>query len=371
MSAGGAQGRARILCIRLSSLGDVVHSLNALSLLRRERPGAFIAWAVEERFAGLLRDHPQIDELMALPRGAWGRMLRNPLRWPALLAERRAVAARVRSMAFDVSLDFQSSFKSIFLVRAARARLRVGFGGKVNREFNRLAQNRLVEAAAGIHRVERALALLAPLGIEGGWADAEFPPTSGAAPAVDRALEGLAGGGPLVVVHPGTSAFAAFKRWPPERYAAVADRLAAERGADIVLSSGPADRELAEDVAGRMARPVALTPPGTGLPELVELLRRTDLFIGSDTGPMHIASALKAPAVALFGPKDPEQTGPYCSRSLAVVGDAPCRPCTRRRCDDVICMTSITVEQVAAAAEAVLDGGGSCRCEERAAMSGN
>jgi len=321
------QSGQRILCVRLSSLGDVVHALNALALLRRERPQAHIAWLVEDRFADLLRGHPHLDELLTVPRGTWGRWLKNPLRWPSVGSAAYGLARSLRRSGYDVSVDFQSSLKSAWLVRAAGAPLRIGFGRAVNREFNSLVQNRLVDVPrTGIHRIERDLALLAPLGI-------------------------------------GTSRAAAFKRWMPERYGAVADRLVAERGARVLVTWGPADRDVAAAVAGCMRTPGALAPPMEGLMRYCELLRRADLFIGSDTGPMHIASALGVPVVALFGPKDPVQTGPYCSRSIVVRGLADCAPCTRRRCSHVRCMASISADRVLRAALEVLDGGGDCRSD--------
>ncbi|MHC4592309.1 MAG: glycosyltransferase family 9 protein, partial [Planctomycetota bacterium] len=108
----------------------------------------------------------------------------------------------------------------------------------------------------------------------------------------------------------------------------------------------------------------AVAPCTGNLRQLAYLLSHADLFIGGDTGPMHIASALKVPVVALFGPKDPEQTGPYCSRSVVVTGKADCRPCTRRRCSHVRCMASIRADKVLHAALDVLDGGGECRGRE-------
>ena len=260
------QAEDRILCIRLSGLGDVVHALNALALLRRDRPDAHIAWLVEDRFADLLEGHPQIDELIAVPRRPWDRMLRNPLRWPPLGSQAAALALRLRRMGFGASVDFQSSLKSTWLVMAAGAPLRVGFGGAVSREFNSLVQNRLVEAPrAGIHRIERDLALLAALGIRPRYAPAVLPQSEEDRVAVDRALAGRSGGGPLVVIHPGTSKYAAFKRWVPERYAAVADALGAECGATVLVSHGPADRDVAEEVVARAKGGAALAPPTAGL----------------------------------------------------------------------------------------------------------
>ncbi|MHC4480634.1 MAG: glycosyltransferase family 9 protein [Planctomycetota bacterium] len=362
MSVSESAGGGRILGVRLSGLGDVVHALCALSRLRRERPDAHLAWAVEDRFASLLRGHPQIDELIVLPRGRWAAALRSPVRWFRLGAELRGFAGQLRRRALAVTIDFQSSLKSAWLVAASGARMRVGFAPPVSRELSHLVQTHAVRIpGAGIHRIERDLALLGPLGISTAYADPVVPIDGAGAEALEAALAGLRGGGPLVAIHPGTSQFAAFKRWAPERHARVADGLVRERSADVVVTYGPEDRYLAERVVGCMGERGSLAPRTEDLRQLARLLSGADLFIGSDTGPMHVASALGVPVVALFGPKDPEQTGPYCSRSLVVTGEADCRPCERRRCSHVRCMTSITADEVLAAGLEVLDGGGSCR----------
>jgi len=354
----------RILCIRLSGLGDVTHALNALSRLREARPDAHIAWAVEDRFADLLHGHPCLDELIVVRRGALGRALANPVRWGSLGREAHDVARRLRAGEFDTSVDFQSSLKSAWLVLAARADVRIGFGGRVNRELNRLVQTTLVSVPTrGVHRIERDLALLAPLGIPACYAAPRLPRFAAEGEVVEQFLADC-DGVPLVVIHPGTSSFAAFKRWMPERYAAVADGLVRERGARVVLSYGPEERSLVDAILDLMREHGRPAPQVGGLRGLCELLRRADLFVGSDTGPMHIAGALGVPVVALFGPKDPVQTGPYCSRSVVVEGGASCRPCTRRRCSHVRCMTSISEGRVLDAALTVLDGGGQARAAE-------
>jgi len=378
------QSGGRILCLRLSGLGDIVHALNALTLLRRERPDADIAWAVEDRFAGLLKGHPCIDELIIVPRSIWMSALRRPWRWPALGPELWDYASALREKRFDISIDFQSSVKSAWLVLAAGAELRVGFDRPVSRELNRIVQTSLVRVPTeGAHRIERDLALLAPLGIPTRYAEPILPAPASDGRALDEPLAarsaaepGQATDCPLVILHPGTSRAAAFKRWLPERYARVADELVARRGARVLVTYGPDDKDLAAEVVSLMRAPgassrsdtapgqSALAPPTADLQHLALLLSRADLFIGSDTGPMHIASALNVPVVALFGPKDPVQTGPYCSRSMVVLGQAGCRPCNRRRCSHVRCMTSITTEQVLDAALSALDGDGQRRAHE-------
>jgi lipopolysaccharide heptosyltransferase I len=357
----------RILCIRLSGLGDVVHALNALSLLRQERPHARIAWIVEDRFAGLLHGHPHLDCVVEIPRRRWDPMFRNPLRWPELWNEGRPMAGRLRRERFDVSLDFQSSIKSSWIARDAGAPLRIGFDRPVSRELSRIFQNTLVRVPMnGIHRIERDLALLQPLGITPRYTSPALPRNDTIRKRLQETLRPMLDGGPVVMIHPGTSSFAEFKRWPPDRYARVAADLVRKRRADVFVTHGPGERKLASQVAETAGARVELAPSTCSIQELVELLRLADLFIGSDTGPMHLASALHVPVVALFGPKDAEQTGPYCSRSIVVEGDSDCRPCELRYCNHVRCMTSIDVGAVLEAALAVLDGEGELPYEVRA-----
>lgn len=360
-----------ILCIRLSGLGDIVHAMNALSLLKEHRPDARIAWAVEDRFSDLLKGHPYIDDLLVVPRKEWGGELKNPLKWRYVIPEMWRFGRMLRKLQFDVSIDFQSSIKSSWLVASARAPKRIGFGWQVSRELSPLVNNTLVRVPGdNCHRIERDLALLGPLGIPAAFEDAVLPWTDADKEELDPVLDDVPGEGPLVVMHPGTSEFAAFKRWRTRGYAAVADRLVEERGARVIVTWGPGEKELASHVVNLMSRGGRLAPRLRRLRQLTYLLSRADLFIGSDTGPMHMASALQVPTVALFGPKDPLQTGPFCGRGEVVAGTAECRPCTRRRCNDRRCMHTITSSQVFSAAARVLDGGGRFRAGEESLTKG-
>jgi ADP-heptose:LPS heptosyltransferase len=157
-----------------------------------------------------------------------------------------------------------------------------------------------------------------------------------------------------VSIHPGTSEFGAFKRWPGPSYAALADRLTAELDASVVVTWGPRERGVAEDVIRQMTRQGILGPQTRSVKDLSALLEHVDLFIGGDTGPMHIASAMGTPVVAIFGPKDPAIYGPYGEKRLIVRKDLPCSPCTKRRCDNPICMTSVTPDDVLEAARRAL-----------------
>ena len=208
-------------------------------------------------------------------------------------------------------------------------------------------------SGTGPHHVERALALFAAaigrrsLAFEG----TSLPSTDRARTWVDSALEAAGvSARPFAIVHPGTSGFGSFKRWPAERYGRLSRRLA-EAGLRTIVSIGPGEEALGADVVRASdGLAVALSPPDLGC--LSELLSRAAVFVSADTGPLHIAAAERVPVVALFGPKDEAVYGPYASpgretATAVVVNEAvPCRPCTLRRCPDPVCMTSIDVDEV-------------------------
>jgi lipopolysaccharide heptosyltransferase II len=171
---------------------------------------------------------------------------------------------------------------------------------------------------------------------------------------VAQFLQTFTGDGPLVVLHPGTSAFGRFKRWPAARFGETAARLQRDLGARCVVTHGPGEEELASEVVGASSGAARL-PPKFTLGELVELLRRASVVIGADTGPLHVAALLMRPVVAIFGPKDPAIYAPCGTRSEIVRANLPCSPCTKRRCDHVRCMECISAEDVAAAAERLLN----------------
>jgi ADP-heptose:LPS heptosyltransferase len=160
----------------------------------------------------------------------------------------------------------------------------------------------------------------------------------------------------LVVIHPGTSAFGLFKRWAPERYAQLADRITTELKCDVLLSWGPGEKELVDGIAGKMkGKPIVLDYP-LNLKQLAVVLSRATLFIGSDSAPLHLENILRRPLIGLYGPKDPVVYGPWPNRPDAVIvrKELECSPCIKRTCDDPRCMDAITVEDVFTAAKGIL-----------------
>ncbi len=308
----------RILMIRLSAIGDVINVLPAVSLLRRARPEAYIAFAVEDRAAAVIEGHPQIDEVIVFPRRRWRKMLTRPLRWPALTREVAAYRGRLRAGGFHIVLDFQGNLKGAVHAIATGATRRIGFARGFDRECNHCVSTEQVVPPAGRpHRVDKFASLLGPLGIDSPAREYVLPASPSAGRVIDAFLVGAglaSSGSPVagfVVLHPGTSESGAAKRWPAERFAELARRVADGPGRRVVVTWGPGEEPLARQVCELAAGRATLGPSTASLLELAELLRRAAAFVSADTGPMHLAAACGTPCVALFGPKDPEVYRPW------------------------------------------------------------
>jgi lipopolysaccharide heptosyltransferase I len=353
----GPQSARRILIVRLSALGDVVHALPLLDALRRARPEAEIGWLVEARNASVLAGHSQLDRVFVFPRGE----LRELISRGRLLAALRRAAAflrELRAARFELAIDAQCNLRSSLLARLSGARCRIGFAPPYTKEKAHWLSTLQVEVPVGGQlKVERNLALLGPLGVDvrGARPRLAVPEPARAAARAFRAGERAA---ELVALHPGVSGFGAIKQWAPERFAGVARRLRAERGARCVVTWGPGERELAEQVVQASDGAARLAPETRSLLELAALYEVCDAVVGGDTGPIHLAAALGVPVVGLYGPKDPAIYGPFDGRrgraSATVWKQVHCSPCRLRRCGNVICMPAIEVGDVTAALERVL-----------------
>ncbi len=340
---------ARVLFIRLSALGDVVNTLPAFAALRAARPDATVDWVVEDRCADLVRLVEGIDRVIVFPR----RALRGIGAVGAGLAHRAAL----RRERYDVAIDFQGNLKSGLHLASCRAAVKVGLA-RAKEGAHRFADVR-VDVPAGEHRATRALRLvqaaagLPPLEVaDDGSSAASAPPlrvppeatadAEARLPSVDDV--------PTVLLHPGTSGFGAFKRWPAARFGELARRLHAEAGARVRVIHGPGEEALAGAAAEAAAGAAEVLPPRHGLAGLVALVARADLVVAADSGPLLVASLAGAGTVALFGPKDPRIYAPPFAGSVTVRRPPPCAPCSLRRCADPICMTELPVEPVAEAA---------------------
>tara|TARA_R110002072_G_scaffold46591_13_gene129313 strand:+ start:37482 stop:38585 length:1104 start_codon:yes stop_codon:yes gene_type:complete len=322
----------RVLIVRLSALGDVLFALETVAALHRERPDVTIDFLVEDRFQNLLEDHPQIDSVVVYPR-------RHRWRIPmSLLALRRR--------RYDVALDVHGIQKSAMHMLFVRARHKVGPAAPASREGATYSYNLTVPMPTPPpHRAVIGHMLLKAIGLSG---EATAPSIATTEPPASL-LNGLPR--PRVLLHPGTSAFAAFKRWPPERFAELARRLCA-RGIGVVVGYGPGEHELAAPALASAPECRAADGSKLGLAGLGGTMRHCDVVVAADTGPLHLAAAVGARCVAIFGPKNEHRYGPRGHGDVQhelVFHPVPCRPCKRRTCVTPQCVLGIDVDTVEAA----------------------
>jgi lipopolysaccharide heptosyltransferase I len=321
----------RILIIKPSAIGDVVHALPILNLLRRRWPDSKISWLVTPGCAGLLQGHPQLDEVIAFDRKLFGST------WKSFGAARKltAFSLSLRGRKFDLVVDLQGLFRSGLLAIQTGAPCRVG--STTAREFGWMFSTHLAPSRwENHHAVERYLDVAEFLGL--GRSPVEFIfPTDDTDRNFVRNL--LPDEEPFAVLLPATHWQT--KRWPIEHFAALVEPLRKRFGLKTVVTGGPADVSLASAIPG------ALNLAGkTNLRQLVALLERASLVIANDTGGMHIAAALNRPLVTMFGPTSPTQTGPYNRLDTVVQLDIPCSPCFSRTCSHQSCMRQLMVEPV-------------------------
>jgi heptosyltransferase I len=296
--SGRTTGNPRVLIVRLSAVGDCVQTMPLASAIRNHWPKAHITWVVEKGAAALIEAHHAVDRAIVLPR--------QFAKSPSLLLELRRQLAR---QSFDFSFDPQGLTKSGLVARLAGARRRIGFARPAAREINPWLQTELVHSRA-THRVERYLELLRPLGIE--QPPVQFGlsiPAEAEAKAADFVSSAELRGG-FAALNPGAGWDS--KRWLTERYADVARHLTHLGLKSVVTWGGQLERDWAEFIVSQ-SRGTAILAPSTSLVELAALLQKARLFVGSDTGPLHLAAALETPCVALFGASSATACGPYGS----------------------------------------------------------
>ncbi len=347
----------RILVIRLGAVGDVVRTLPAVSMLRRAAPDAHITWLVEPGAQSAVEGQPWIDEVLAFPRPDLRRAL-GEFRLGRIAALLRGVAQRLRQPGFDLVIDFHAILKSALLARLSGAAMRASYAPPFAREGSAwAATHRARLSHPHTSRFARNEALVRFLGVTAPAAERPFVVPPPARAWAGTALDALLGGARFALLHPGTSAHTPHKRWPIERYAALARRLSVASIVTYGPKAGERDaaRELVESAAGR----AHLAPPTGSLAELAALMEASELYVGADTGPLHIASLVGTPVLQLLGPTDPVENAPYPGtpfRSVRV--PVACSPC-RRGCDAAPCMQRVGVDAVLNAAELLLGAAGS------------
>ncbi len=323
----------RVLVVKLSSLGDIFHALPLVRQLRRNF-GARVDWVIQTEYAELAGCFPDVERVIAFPRRGFFR-------------HAAAFLKELRQTQYDLVADVQGLLKSALIARMARAARRVG------PSFSREGAHHFYDAVAGPrnrnrHAVDEVLDLARFLGLP------SWPPEFSLA-FPRRPVETPR---PRVALAP-CSRWST-KNWPASRFAEVGRALQAELGASIFLIGSDVDRPICESIAAGLARKATNLCGTTTLVELGSLLQEMDLLISVDSGPMHMAAALKVPVLAIFGATDPIRTGPYGAIHRVLTADGlDCRPCRSRVCarNDLACLEQITAGHVIATARQMLTAG--------------
>jgi heptosyltransferase I len=307
-------GPHRILVVRLGAMGDVLHAMPAVAAIREALPGAHIGWVIENRWTELLcapesplsgsltPARPLIDTVHRVDTLSWRKSLTSTTTWRDI---RESISA-IRKEHYEVALDVQGAIKSAVLARLSGAAERVGSAAPRESAAKLFYTKEILTRSA--HVVDQALELAGSVcGSTLAGVPMALPIHEGSEHWADAQVQQH---GRFAILNPGAGWGA--KLWPSERYAAVAGALAA-RGIATLINFGPGEEKIADDVvraSGGCAIPVPCT-----ISQLIALTRRASLFVGGDTGPMHLAAALQVPVVALFGPTNPARNGPYGNRA--------------------------------------------------------
>lgn len=331
----------RILIVRLTAIGDVVHGLPVACALRQAMSNAYLGWVVEGTAGDVLEGHPALDVLLRVPRRWW----KSP-------REVWRMRRRLRELKFDVAIDLQSLTKSAITAWLSGARRRIGKAGKEGRELSQWFNNELV-VANGTHVVEHYLSMLRPLGITSPTVIFNVPERSCDVQLADKFLResGLAGKR-FALLNP--AAGWPSKMWPAERYGELARHLHDKHGFASIAAWGVAgERPMAEQIVSASGGIAVLAPP-TSMLEFSALCRRAALFVGSDTGPMHLAVAVGTPTISMHGPSRADWCGAYGPNNLRMqIRYEAGSSLERRRADDSA-MRAITVEMVEHACDQLL-----------------
>jgi lipopolysaccharide heptosyltransferase I len=346
----------KFLILRLSAVGDVIRTLPAARALKDRYPSSSVTWIVEEPSQAFLRSQPEVDEVILFPRRRWTEGMKSFRRIWGTIGEMRRFVKDLRMRKFDVVLDFHGILKSGVLSFLSGSPKRIGYDRMSTKEGNFLFSNAKVRLPPErISRFQRNLLLLKGVGMEVGE-----PKYSLHIPLKDREYVASffkASSGsfrrPLIAIHPGTSAKALFKRWMPDQYAQLADRLVREIKATVLFTWGDEEVEWVEGIRKEMKELSFLGPKTESLTQLGEVYRYCDLYIGGDTGPMHIASLMGIPAVVIYGPTDPIENEPM-GNHVKVRKEVGCNPCHEYSCRELSCIKAISADEVFKATKNIL-----------------
>lgn len=320
----------KILIIKPSSLGDIIHSLPFLNAIKNHFTSSEIHWVVAKGFESLLETHPMIKKLIIIHKDDW-KNLRNI---KSTLAELSEIYSELRNESYDIVIDLQGLLRSGLLAYATGAPIRIGFTEA--REGSTMFYTHKIEGGKDIHAVDRYLKIASAIGCD--LNEIIFPMPLSIESENIKALK--ASLGRYAVIVPG--ARWKTKQWSAERFAQLINLLKI----NSIIVGSKNDKTISEYIVSQTGDKALSMAGRTTINELIHLIRGAKIVITNDSGPMHIAAACGIPVVAIFGPTNPLRTGPYGKHHIIIKSNEPCSPCYKRRCRSVKCLNEISAEHI-------------------------
>ena len=337
------RSNSNILLIKLSAIGDVIHSLPFLEVLKAAFPSSRIDWVVEEDAAGIIQGHPDIETLIVFPRKSWIKRFAKKDEYRSIGKEVANFLKELKKKKYDIVIDLQGLLKSGILTFIARGKRKIGLNGGREASFI-FINERVAIPDPEIHALERYLYIARHLGATKSDWNGRIHIATADKRYVDNLLKGL-DNKPLIAVNP--MAKWETKLWDLDRFACLADRIIEELEAVVVFTGSKSDAKAIEIILSKMHTNAFNLAGKSTLKELACLYEKCAVVLSTDTGPMHIAAAMTTPVViALFGPTSPRKTGPYGPKHRVVRAGVECSPCFKKKCNDMSCMKKITVDMV-------------------------
>ena len=340
-----------ILIVKLSAIGDVIHTLPSLAALRKLYPDAHITWVVEEAAADLIKNHPYLDEVLVSRRKSWIEDFQSgEIRRPLL--EIFSFVKKLRQRSYDLVIDFHGLLKSSLIVLLSAGRRKLGYDSL--QELSGLFLNDRIPEDMNKHAVDRYLDFPRYLGAKTNQAEFVLPGNRDTEVKAQLLLDKYnLENKKFIAINP--IAYWETKLWDNEKFARLADLIVANLNMNVVFTGS--EKEPLEKIISQMSSKALNLGGETSLLELAYLCKKAQLVITTDSGPMHLAAAVGTEVVALFGPTDPDRTGPYGAGHTIIRTELPCSPCFLKNCPTKKCMQDILPEQVFAVIEERLKKG--------------
>lgn len=330
----------RILIVKPSSLGDIVHAFPLVSSIKSFDPSIQVDWVVNSEFRDFVARNESVERVHSFPRSSWGKKGF----WTRFLS----FANDLRNSRYDAVLDAQGLFRSGFLSRLSHSTRVIGFEDA--REGGEFFYTERVAVPAPLHAVRKNLLLLKPLGIPEKFTEPSFRYTPMDHARLDAILlqSGLESGEPFILIHPGAKR--AIKMWPSLYFSELIRKLKNVQKEKVVLLGGAGDRALLDEIRTRAGTQNPILPGTVPIDFLPLLMKKAVLYIGNDSGPLHIAVMSKTPTISFYGSSDPARTGPFgpAETNRVLLDPVECSPCGdfKKFCSHQSCMVGVTPERV-------------------------